>query len=229
MNASKTLRRLLPLGGLMAATAVMAQSVSPPASTTGAPAAETELPGVRVSAPHTLTHGGYVVSGNVKVDQRMPTVVFPAEALVKDDILSVQPLHLNDDECLVRQECASADCSQAQVAQVWNAGGAVGRVRNSDARVWIEHPNKYFIWMQRMPVIQRDCTYRASRFRSFEPISPPMTLVPAGDEAARNQVQFSAQPPVAVPVVEQAHEAAIFVVRFGGGATVRIRRMHAAR
>lgn len=229
MNASKMLRRLFPLGGLMAATAIMAQSSPPPASTTQAPAAAAELPGVRVSAPYARTHGGYVVSGNFKVDQRMPTVVFPAEALVKDDILSVQPLHLNDDEYVVLQECASADCSQAHVVQVWNAGGAVGRVRNSDSRVWIQHENKYFIWMQRMPVIQRDCTYCASRFRSFEPISPPMTLVPAGEEAARNQVQLAAQPPMAVPVVEQAHEGATFVVRFRGGATVRIRRMHAAR
>ncbi|MGA0588280.1 hypothetical protein ACO2Q2_14295 [Dyella sp. KRB-257] len=187
-----------------------------------------DLPGVTVTAPYTRIHGGYVVSGNFRVDERMPTVVFPAEALVKGDILSVQPVHLNDDEYLVLQECAVADCRMAHLVQVWNAGGAVGRVRNSEARVWIAHENKYFIWMQRLPSIQRDCSTCGSRFEDFQTLSPPMTLIPVGEEAARNRGALRAQPAVAVPVVAQSHEGATFVVRFAGGAVVRIRRMHAA-
>jgi hypothetical protein len=44
------------------------------------------LPGVTVTAPYTKSYGGYVISGNFRVDPRMPQVVFPAEAMVKDDI-----------------------------------------------------------------------------------------------------------------------------------------------
>jgi hypothetical protein len=199
------------------------QDGSPPPTTGQA------LPGVTVTAPYTRSHGGYVVSGDFLVDARMPTVVFPAQPLVKDDILSVQPVHLNDDEYLVLQECASADCRQAHVVQVWNAGGAVGRVHNGDGRVWIAHENKYFLWMQRMPVIQRDCALCASRFQNFQSMSPPMTLIPVGQEVSRNRAQLQAQPPVAVPVTGQAHEGATFVLHFEGGAVVRVRRMHAAR
>src|SRR6185312_13751299 len=84
--------------------------------------AQTNLPGITVTAPYTSMHGGYLISGDFKVDPRMPQVVFPAQALVKDDILSVQPIHLADDEYLVLQECATADCSQAAIVRVWDAG-----------------------------------------------------------------------------------------------------------
>lgn len=189
---------------------------------------QTSLPGVTVTAPYTRTHGGYVISGDFRVDARMPTVVFPAQALVKDDILSVRPVHLDDDEYLVLQECASADCRTAHVVRVWTADGAVGQVRQSDSRVWIQHENKYFIWMQRMPVIQGGCMGCASHFAEFRLFSPPMTLVPTGVEAANNRALLASQPPRAVPVAEQVHEGATFVVRFQGGSTVRIQRMHAA-
>ena len=189
---------------------------------------QASLPGVTVTAPYTRTHGGYVVSGDFRVDARMPTVVFPAQALVKDDILSVQPVHLNDDEYLVLQECATADCRTAHLVRVWNADGAVGPVRHSESRVWIRHENKYFILMQRMPAIRGGCTGCASHFVAFQPLSPPMTLVPVGMEVANNRALLDSMPPQAVPVVKQVHEGATFVVRFQGGSTVRIQRMHAA-
>ncbi|WP_157798603.1 hypothetical protein [Dyella ginsengisoli] len=189
---------------------------------------QTSLPGVTVTAPYTRTHGGYLISGNFRVDPRMPTVVFPAKALVKDDILSVQPVHLNDDEYLVLQECATADCRTAHVVRVWNADGAVGPIRHSESRVWIRHENKYFIWMQRMPVIQGGCMGCASHFVAFKPFSPPMTLVPVGLEVANNRTTLDSTPPQAVPVVKEVHEGATFVVRFKGGSAVRIKRMHAA-
>src|SRR6185312_7055370 len=69
-----------------------------------ASAQTTTLPRITVIAPYTEYHGGYLISGDFKVDPRMPYVVFPALALVKDDILSVRPLRLNDDEYLVLQE-----------------------------------------------------------------------------------------------------------------------------
>lgn len=191
-------------------------------------AAQTELPGVTVTAPYTTSHGGYLISGNFKVDPRMPTVVFPAEALVQDDILSVQPVHLGENEYVVLQECATADCHMAHVVRVWNVDGAIGTVQNSDWRVWIKHQNKYFIWMQRMPALQGRCFDCASHFIAFEPFSPPMTLQPMGQEAASNRSLLTAHPPQAVPVVQQVHEGSTFVVHFEGGATVRIRRMHAA-
>jgi len=118
-----------------------------------APAQTTTLPGITVTAPYTEHHGGYVISGDFKVDPRMPYVVFPALALVKDDILSVRPLRLNDDEYLVLQECAVADCSQAHLVRVWGYAGALTPVSNSDYRIWIRHENKYFIWLMRLPAI----------------------------------------------------------------------------
>ncbi|MEO9077918.1 MAG: hypothetical protein ABI268_01275, partial [Rhodanobacter sp.] len=66
-----------------------------------------------------LTHGDHAVhhdeqriliSGNFKINPRMPSVVFPAHALRKYHILSIEPVHLQDDEYPVLQECASADC-----------------------------------------------------------------------------------------------------------------------
>lgn len=196
--------------------------------------AQTELPGVTVTAPYTKSYGGYLISGNFRVDPRMPQVVFPADALVKDDILSVQPLRLADNEYLVVQECASADCRMAHIVRVWNVDGAVGMsdgngpIQHAPDRIWIKHENKYFIWLQRMPEITRACDACALWFQSFQSLSPPMTLYPTGQEAAANRALLEARPPQAVPVVQQTHEGATFVVRFEGGATVRIRRMHAA-
>ncbi len=52
--------------------------------------AQTNLPAMKVTAPeYSSQHGGYLISGDFKVDPRMPSVVFPAQALVKDDILSI--------------------------------------------------------------------------------------------------------------------------------------------
>ena len=44
------------------------------------PPPPTELPGITVTAPYTSLHGGYLISGDFKVDPRMTSVVFPAQA-----------------------------------------------------------------------------------------------------------------------------------------------------
>jgi hypothetical protein len=184
----------------------------------------TTLPGITVTAPYTEQHGGYLVSGDFKVDPRMPDVVFPARALVKDDILSVHPLRLNDDEYLVLQECASADCSQAHLVRVWGHTGALTQVDNSDYRVLIRHENKYFIWLMRLPDIPS-----AEGFTRFQMFSPPLTLVPSGMAAALHRAELrNANICHPVPVKSSRHEGATFVVTFTGGSVVRIRRMHAA-
>ena len=210
----------LVLSAGLIATCAMAQQQ--PAS------ARTDLPEVNVTARYTSTHGGYLMSGDFKVDPRMPTVVFPAQALVKDDILSVQPLRLNDDEYLVLQECAASDCHQANLVRVWNAGGALGRVRNSDARIQIKHENKYFIWMQRLPQMPfADCDLCNTRITGFQPLSPPMTLEPLGTLAAYHREALDSPDLLPLPVVSQKHEGSTFVVTFKGGSIVRIKRMHA--
>lgn len=193
--------------------------------------AQTNLPAVTVTAPYTSTHGGYLISGDFKVDPRMPQVVFPAQALVKDDILSVQPVHLADDEYLVLQECATADCSEAAIVRVWDADGATTPVQNSEDRIWIRHENKYFIWLKRLPWLGggMDCPLCGSHFTSFERVSPPLTLIPDGPLAATHQealAQASVEDPI--PVASQKHEGSTFVVTYVGGSTVRIKRMHAA-
>src|SRR4051812_7917358 len=81
--------------GLTAMTPVGAQILPPPPSSAPAlpssapvsnspsplqPAAT--LPGVTVSADaYRETHGGYLVSGDFRVDPRMPTVIFPTRLL----------------------------------------------------------------------------------------------------------------------------------------------------
>ena len=180
------------------------------------------LPGITVTAPYTEHHGGYVISGDFKVDPRMPYVVFPALALVKDDILSVRPLRLNDDEYLVLQECAVADCSQAHLVRVWGDAGALTPTGNSDYRIWIKHENKYFIWLMRLPDIP-------TGFTQFSLTSPPLTLVPVGRAAAFHRLELQdGKNNHPIPVKSCKHEGATFVVTFASGSVVRIRRMHAA-
>jgi hypothetical protein len=194
--------------------------------------AQVNLPGVTVTAPaYTEHHGGYLISGDFKVDPRMPYVAYPAQALVRDDILSIQPVHLGEDEYLVLQECAVADCREARIVRVWNAGGATGPIRHSENRIWIRHENKYFIWLMRLPEVpvDRSCGQCGSYFTTFDPVSPPLTLIPGGALAARGRAESQAGEQGPLPVRTQAHEGATFVITFAGGSTVRIRRMHAER
>ncbi|MEO6800532.1 MAG: hypothetical protein ABI178_11400, partial [Rhodanobacter sp.] len=204
--------------------------------------AQTDLPEVKVTAPaYSSYHGGYLISGDFKVDPRMPSVVFPAQALVKDDILSIEPVHLQDDEYLVLQECAAADCHLASVVRVWDASDIGGDDARYD-RVWITHENKYFIWLKRLPEVSGDscgqgslmfdprATRCGSHFTSFEQFSPPLVLVPDGDLAAFHQVALKkAMQADPVQVAQQRHEHSTYVVIYQGGSTVRIRRMHSAR
>lgn len=184
----------------------------------------TTLPRITVTGtPYTRHHGGYVISGDFKVDPRMPDLVFPARALVKDDILSVQPIHLNDDEYLVLQECAVADCSRAHLVRVWDANGALTPVGNGDDRIWIGHENKYFIWLMRLPELP------FSSFTQFALASPPLTLIPVGEAAADHRLELQdAHSSHPIPVKSYQHEGATFVVTFASGSVVRIKRMHAA-
>jgi len=204
------------LGWSLCLLAVPARAQTNP--TTQAP---TNLPPITVTAPYTTAHGGYLISGDFKVDPRMPSVVFPAQPLVKDDILSIQPIRLADNEYLVLQECATADCSEATIVRVWNTEGAVTRVQNSDNRIWIRHENKYFLWLKRLPWIH-------SHFTTFEVVSPPLTLIPDGQLAAYHQQALAkAYLDDPVPVASEKHERSTFVVTYAGGSTVRIKRMHA--
>jgi hypothetical protein len=206
-----------------------AQDVPAKAPVQAAPPS-TELPRVTVTAPYTTTHGGYVISSDFRVDPRMPSVVFPAQALQQDDILSIRPVHLNPDEYLVLQECAQADCAQAANVRVWNSAGAVNTyVGANPERIWIKHENKYFIFLKRLPLVTGACGGCGDSFTSFEPVSPPMTLYPRGQAASMMQAELAghAEDP-AIPVVSQSHEESEYVVRFEGGSVVRIKRMHAA-
>lgn len=222
---SLPVRITLSLAAFLAGPAVLAQSRDASSSD---PAKD--LPGMTVTAPYTRNYGGYVISGDFKVDPRMPTVVFPTKALVKGDILSVRPMHLNDDEYLVLQECAVADCRTAHLVRVWSAGGGLGAVQNSEMRVRIKHENKYFIWMQRLPEMPfSDCEWCNTRFTRFRPFSPPMTLEPIGQLAAFHQTELNASKHPPLPVQSQTHEGSTFVVTYRGGSTVRIQRMHAAQ
>jgi hypothetical protein len=201
--------------------------------------AQTSLPAVKVTAPaYSTQHGGYLISGDFKVDPRMPSVVFPAQALVQDDILSIEPVHLQDDEYLVLQECASAGCHDASLVRFWtssNIGGDDTR-RN---RVRITHENKYFIFLARLPEISgkscgmtsfigyKEVVTCGSHFTSFEQISAPLTLIPTGDLSMyqKDPLQKVAMNDP-VKVANEAHEGSTYVVTYEGGSVVRVRRMH---
>jgi len=207
-----------------------------------AASAQTSLSPVNVTAPpYSSQHGGYLISGDFKVDPRMPSVVFPAQALVKDDILSIEPVHLQDDEYLILQECASADCRQASLVRYWSSSDLGGDDTRHN-RVRITHENKYFIWLKRLPnVTGQSCgqgwfmnnpgtTKCGGHFTSFQQISPPLMLIPEGDLAAYHQdaLQKAIQNDP-VQVAQQTHDGSTYVVTYEGGSTVRVRRMHTTR
>lgn len=207
-----------------------------------AASAQTDLPAVNVTAPpFSSQHGGYLISGDFKVDPRMPAVVFPAQALVKGDILNIEPMSLQDNEYLVLQECASADCHEASIVRFWtadNIGGDDARYN----RVRITHENKYFIWLKRLPEVSgqscgqgwfkfsNDTTRCGSHFTSFQQLSPPLMLIPNGVLAAFHQAALQkAMQSGPVRVRQQAHEGSTYVVTYEGGSIARIQRMHATR
>lgn len=187
--------------------------------------AQTLLPDVPVRAPKWETHhGGYVVSSNFEVDPRMAAVVYPAEPLRKDDILSVHFTHMDRDDYFVLQECATLDCTQARILRVWNADGPVGVTAHQAERVWIPHEGKFFMWMQRFPM----SGFSAGPFTGFEVSSPPLVLKPTGtpDQFQATDVA-AAQQRGPVKVAYSRHDGASFLLRFEGGTTVLIQRMHA--
>ncbi|MDE2317976.1 MAG: hypothetical protein KGK06_16350 [Xanthomonadaceae bacterium] len=197
---------------------------------------------MKVTAPpYSSQHGGYLISGDFKVDPRMPTVVFPAQALVKGDILNIEPMSLQDDEYLVLQECASADCREASLVRFWTADN-IGGEDSRYNRVRITHENKYFIWMKRLPEVSgqscgqgwlmfsHDTTQCGSHFTSFQQISPPLTLIPTGELVAfHKQAVQQAERSDPVRVARETHEGSTYVVTYDGGSVVRVQRMHATR
>jgi len=194
--------------------------------------AQTTLPPVDVYAPaYSRQHGGYLISGDFKVDPVMSSVVYPAQALVKDDILSVEPVHLNDDEYLVLQECASPDCTSVGIVRVWNAYGAATPALGNENRIRIKHENKYFLWLKRLPsVMFSPCDTCGTHFDNFETYGPPLVLMPTGTLAAYKRAALAAAATTApVPVKAQDHDGSTFVVTYDGGSKVRIKRMHAVR
>ena len=183
------------------------------------------LPDVDVRAPQWETrHGGYVVSSNFAVDPRMSAVVYPAEAFQKDDILSVRLTHMHDDEYFVLQECVVADCTQARIVRAWNAFGALDVTAHVPDRVWIPHEGKFFMFMQRLPM-----RGGASPFTGYETFSPPLVFNPTGSpEQFHNCDVKAAQEKGPVKVLSSTHDGASFVLRFDGGTSVLIQRMHTA-
>ena len=221
----------MPLVRMLAGMAIATVIALPASGQQTVPARDVNLPGVTVTADaYTESRGGYLISGDFKVDPRMPGVIFPATALVEGDVLSIEPQHLNDNDYVVLQECASADCSDSRIVRVWSSveGRPIGG--GNDRRIMIPHENKYWIWAKRLPEISHpDCETCAARFVSFERMGPPMTIKPTGEEARYHRTELDAVADAdPLPVTKQQHEGSTFVITFAGGSTVRIRRMHAA-
>ena len=194
----------------------------------GLPAgAQTVLPGVDVRAPKwEERHGGYLISGNFAVDPKMSAVVFPAEPLQKDDVLSLRLTQMKDDEYFIVQECVSDPCTRAQIVRAWNAYGALGvTAAHDDYRLIIPHEGKYFMWMQRIP----KAGFAGGPFTGYERFSPPLVFNPTGTAEQFHLADLeAAQAKGPLKVVSTAHEGAMFVTRYEGGTSVLLQRMHAA-
>jgi hypothetical protein len=204
----------------------LASSVLTSLGMLSAPAiAQTELPGINVTAPKwEERHGGYLISSNFQVDQRMSAVVFPAEPFQKDDILSVRPTRMKDDEYFVLQECISNDCLQAQILRVFTSHGALGVTAHQQDRVWIPHEGKFFMWMQRFPM----SGFSSHAFSGYEQFSPPMVLNPTGTAEQFHATDVkAAQEHGPEKVISSDHDGSSFVLRFEGGTVIMVQRMHA--
>ncbi|HEX7915287.1 hypothetical protein [Rudaea sp.] len=189
--------------------------------------AQTTLPQVDVVGPKWETRrGGYVISSNFNVDPKMSAVIYPAEPFQKGDIFDFRTVRMSDDEYFVLQECASADCTQGHILQVWTKGGALMRESGHDPnRFWIPHEGKIFMFMQRFPISgSRDRT-----FSGYEPYSPPLVLNPLGTpEQFRTCDVKAAQEKGPLKVIASEHDGSQMKLRFEGGAAVFIQRMRAA-
>ena len=188
--------------------------------------AQTVLPSIDVTAPRwEARHGGYIISSNFKVDPKMSAVVFPAEALQKDDIVFVKTQNMKDDEYFVLQECSSPDCTMAHILRVWKRSGAIGVTAHDPYRVFIPHEGKFFLWMQRFPMSNNEY----GSFTGFEAFSPPLVLNPAG---AAEQFQASdvkaAQEKGPEKVIDTEHDGMDYLIRYESGTSVFVQRMHAA-
>ena len=187
--------------------------------------AQTVLPGINVTAPKwEERHGGYLISSNFDVDPRMSAVVYPAEPFQKDDILSIRPTRMKDDEYFVLQECISNDCLQAQILRVWTSHGALGITAHQLDRVSIPHEGKFFMWMQRFPM----SGFSSHAFSGYEAFSPPMVLNPTGTAEQFHATDVkAAQERGPEKVISSDHDGSSFVLRFEGGTVILVQRMHA--
>lgn len=188
--------------------------------------AQTVLPGVDVRAPKwEARRGGYLVSGNFAVDPKMSAVVYPAEPFQKGDLLGVKLTQMHDDEYFILQECVSADCVQARIVHAWNVFGPLGTTsHHAEDRLFIPHEGKFFLWMQRISM-----SGTAGPFTGYEPLSPPLVFNPTGTSEQFHSADLDgAREHGLVRVVSTAHDGATFIVRYEGGTSVLIQRMHAA-
>jgi hypothetical protein len=172
-------------------------------------------------------HGGYVISSDFQVDSKMSAVIYPTVALNEGDLLSVQPLHLADDEYVVLQECTRADCTQAQILRVWGPFGATTGAHDPN-RLILSHDGKYFLWMARIE--PGPAPPEAGQwFREFEKYGPPLILSPIGRLSAYSKTQIDAAQaagPVRVRTAER--QGSSFVATFATGTVVRLKRMRPA-
>jgi hypothetical protein len=202
-----------------------------------ASSAQTTLPQVDVVGPKWETHhGGYVISSNFNVDPKMSAVIYPAEPFQKGDIFDFRTVRMSDDEYFVLQECASADCTQGHILQVWTRHGAMGQTSRDPNRFWIPHEGKIFMFMQRFPMAGAGGPENAltgvpdhgGSFSGFEPFSPPLVLNPMGTpEQLRACDVKTAQAKGPVKVIATEHDGSQMKLRFEGGAAVFIQRMRA--
>lgn len=199
---------------------------------------EATLPEVKVIGPKWETRrGGYVISSDFNVDPKMSAVIFPAEPFQPGDIFDFRTVRMSDDEYFVLQECASADCTEGHIMQVWTKNGALGLTSRDPNRFRIPHEGKIFMFMQRFPMSGAGgpenpltgAPDHGSTFTGYEPYSPPLVLNPTGTPAQFRSCDVkAAQEKGPLKVIASEHDGSQMKLRFESGSTVFIQRMHAA-
>ena len=206
-------------------------SAGPPAHRDAHGQDQTDLPNINVIAPPYQKHyGGYVISGDFKVLAKLPYMVYPAQPLGHGDVISVRPVHLQDDEYLVLQRCLTARCDKASIVRLWSAHGSTNHSAHDATRMRIPRDGKYFLYLKKLPTVPfPPCPQCTDFFARFRQVGPPLTLTPTGATTAyytKALHQAAEAPPE--KVIAKAHEGATFIATFASGTKIRLQRMRPA-
>jgi hypothetical protein len=166
--------------------------------------------------------GGSLVSVAFSVDAERHAVISPPQCARGDEVLWIRPLRLNPDEYLILQECASADCSKAEVVRAWNSHGTMGPYPVLTEKIPVKSGARYLLWMQRVPVPGN------RTFEEIEREGRPLVFAPFGSLLELPWAVKALEAAVArgpTPVQRSEQKGSAYVATFQGGSSVWMRAL----